>query len=110
MSLTPNYSTLTKEQTFSSVAKGSAHIPIALDGSYPAGGYSIDSALLFNQDGFTFHMVNGYACNAARNSFLGVVHDVANAKLQVFNTSTGAEIAGGVDLSAYTAYCTFHRW
>lgn len=108
MALNPNYASLTKEQTFSSVAKGTAHLPVALDNSYPAGGYPVDSATLFNADGYTFRLLNGYATNGA--AFLLPLHDVANGKLMFIVPNTGVEVAGGVDLSGYTAYLTFHRW
>ena len=109
MTLNPNYVSMTREQTFSGVAKGTVHIPIALDNSYPAGGYAVDSSLLFNADGYTFHMVNGYAVNGA-GAFLLLFHDVANSKLRCVVPTTGLEVRAAVDLSGYTAYCTFHRW
>lgn len=107
MSLTPNYASLTKEQTFSSVAKGTAHIPVALDNSYPAGGYAVDSSLLFNQDGYTFRLLNGYATDGT--NFRRVLHDVAAGKLMVL-AADDTEIPNGTDLSTFTAYLTFHRW
>lgn len=107
MPLTPNYASLTKEQTFSSVAKGTAHLPVALDDNYPAGGYAVDSSLLFNADGYTFRLLEGYATDGT--NYLRVIHDVANAKLMVI-AAAGTEVLGGTNLAAYTAYLTFHRW
>lgn len=107
MSLNPIYASLTKEQTFSSVAKGTAHLPIELDASYPAGGYAVDSLTLFDADGYTFRLIEGYATDGT--NFLRVIHDVANSKLRVI-AAAGTEIPGATDLSTYIAYCTFHRW
>ncbi|MDO8945361.1 MAG: hypothetical protein Q7U75_19420 [Desulfobacterales bacterium] len=107
MPLTPDYTHLTKEQTFSSVAKGTVHLPLALDDNYPVGGYPMTSEILFNTDGFAFRMLDGYATNGT--TFRRLIHDVANNKLMVLN-SNDAEIGGGTDLSTYTAFCTFHRW
>jgi hypothetical protein len=109
MSLTPDVSHLTKETTFSSVAKEIANLPIALDDNYPAGGYPITSMILFNEDKFSYRLLNGYAVDAGGAVRL-VFEDVANSKLRVFVASTGVEVGGGVDLSTFTAHCTFNRW
>jgi hypothetical protein len=108
MALIPDVLNTTKEQTLSSVAKESAHLPIALDGDYPIGGYPVSSFILFNDDKFKFLMVEGYAVAGA--SFLKVVHDVLNSKLIMIDMPTGLQIADHADLSTYTAYCTFQRW
>lgn len=109
MTITPDLLNLTKEQTFSSVAKGTVHLPIALDNDYPAGGYPIDSLTLFGGDGFTFRLIEGYAKTAVGTSYLAVRHDVAAGKLVVCQSNC-VEMPDHTDLSTYTAYCTFHRW
>lgn len=107
MALNPLYGQMKRIQTFSSVAKDLVYIPIQLDNSYPAGGYSLTSDLLFKEPGFSFVMVDGYATDSS--SYVHVIHDKNTNKLQVLTTAH-AETAGGTDLSTFVAHCTFARW
>jgi hypothetical protein len=109
MALVPNYLQLTREKTFSSVAKGTVHIPIALDDNYPAGGYAVDSPLLFNEEGFNFRLLSGYAIDSG-GVINPVIHNVATNKLMVVDSHARAEVVGATDLSDFVAYCTFHVW
>jgi hypothetical protein len=109
MTITPDLLNLTKEQTFSSVAKGTANLPIALDAAYPAGGYPVTSLELFGADGFTFRLLSGIATNAAKSRYFNILHDVPNSKLILMDPLTGRENVTA-NLALFTAYCTFHRW
>lgn len=83
------------ENKTSSVLTGT--FTVALDSSYPTGGYSLTAAGL----GFTtLDYVRAYesASNTRR-----YVYDHGNSKLMAFVSATEAEVANGVDLSAVTA-------
>ena len=69
---------------------------IAFDSSYPAGGEPAPAGTSFNDAGVRH--VNIFPSGVFR-----FLYDSVNDKVVAFSTSTGAEVAGAVDLSALTA-------
>jgi hypothetical protein len=110
MALTPDYSKLVKPQTFSSVAKNIVHTVLRLDADYPAGGYLVDSKLLFNEEGFKFCMVGGYSLDAPSQYFRMIAFNQETSKIQIINPDTNLEHAAGDDLAGSSIYCDFIIW
>jgi hypothetical protein len=108
MSLTPNYSQLVKPQTFSGVS--AIHVVLQLDNSYPEGGYSVDSQLLFNQPDLNFLLMDGWVVNPPTDFHYTVHQDILNSRLQVINHVSGRPEATGTNMSANIMYANFLVW
>jgi hypothetical protein len=108
MALIPDYSQLVKPQTFSGVS--AIHVVLQLDNSYPEGGYPVDSAILFNEDGFNFLLMDGYSVDGPTQFHYTVHQDVPNQRLQVINHTTGKPEATGTNMGTNVMHCNFLVW